>query len=122
RRSWHTVLPMHERPVPQNAVTPDHTASSQPFSALTLSPPRVKQRDMWGMTVFDQLACRIIFRSLRYDGMFTPPSLRGSIVYPGNFGVIDWGGLAVDPRHQIAFANPSYFAFYSRLVPRAPNE
>jgi len=68
--------------------------------------------------MFDQLACRIRFKSLRYDGIFTPPSLQGSLVYPGNFGIIDWGGLAVDPVRQIAFANPDYFAFYSRLLPR----
>jgi quinoprotein glucose dehydrogenase len=58
---------------------------------------------MWGVTPFDQMLCRINFKSLRYDGMYTPPSLQGSIVYPGNFGVFDWGGISVDPVRQIAF-------------------
>ena len=72
---------------------------------------------MWGVTPFDQLICRIDFKSMRYDGPFTPPSLQGSIVYPGNFGVFDWGGIAVDPVRQIAFVNPSYMAFKSTMIP-----
>jgi glucose dehydrogenase len=56
---------------------------------------------------------------MRYEGAFTPPSLQGSIVYPGNFGVFDWGGISVDPVRQIAFVNPSYMAFKSKLIPAA---
>ena len=73
---------------------------------------------MWGVSLLDQLACRIHFRSLRYAGRYTPPSLQGSVVYPGNFGVFNWGGIAVDPRRQIAFTTPTYLAFVSTLVPR----
>lgn len=72
---------------------------------------------MWGGTPIDQMLCRIAFRSLRYEGIYTPPSEQGSLVYPGNFGVFDWGGIAVDPERQIAFLNPSYMAFTSKLVP-----
>lgn len=72
---------------------------------------------MWGGTPFDQMLCRIQFKSLRYEGIYTPPSLQGSIVYPGNFGVFDWGGISVDPERQIAIVNPNYMAFTSQLVP-----
>ncbi|SEQ08950.1 quinoprotein glucose dehydrogenase [Faunimonas pinastri] len=119
RRTGQPIVPVEERPVPQGAGKGDHTAPTQPFSALTLlSNPLVRERDMWGATMFDQLACRIQFRSMRYDGMFTPPSEKGSLVFPGNFGVIDWGGISVDPVRQIAFANPDHMAFVDRLVPR----
>jgi len=74
---------------------------------------------MWGATMFDQLACRLSFRSLRYEGRFTPPSTQGSLVYPGNFGVFNWGGIAIDPQRQIAFTTPTYLAFVSKLIPRA---
>lgn len=73
---------------------------------------------MWGATLIDQLYCRIRFRQLRYDGAFTPPSLTGSVVYPGNFGVFNWGALAVDPQRDIAFAMPVYLAFTSQLIHR----
>lgn len=81
---------------------------------------RVTGADMWGATMFDQLACRIKFAGLRYDGPFTPPSTQGSLVFPGNFGVMDWGGMAIDPVRQIAFAHPNYMAFVDRLIPREP--
>jgi quinoprotein glucose dehydrogenase len=88
------------------------------MSDLNFMPPRLQEKDMWGVTPFDQMLCRITFRSLRYEGIYTPPSLQGSIVYPGNFGVFDWGGISVDPVRQVAFVNPDYMAFTSRLVPR----
>lgn len=43
-----------------------------------------------------------------------PPSLQGSLVYPGNFGAFDWGGISVDPVHQVLIANPNYMAFTSK--------
>ena len=52
-------------------------------------------------------------------GRFTPPSEQGSLIYPGNFGVFNWGGVAVDPRRQVVFATPTRLAFVSTLVPRA---
>ena len=73
---------------------------------------------MWGITMFDQLACRIEFRPLRYEGRYTPPSLQGTIVYPGNFGTFNWGGVAVDPVRQVMFGMPTYLAFTSQLMPR----
>jgi quinoprotein glucose dehydrogenase len=67
------------------------------------------------------MACRIAFHRYRYEGRYTPPTLEGTLVYPGNFGVFNWGGIAVDPIRQVAFTTPAYLAFVSRLVPR-PND
>ncbi|CAH2899184.1 MAG: Glucose dehydrogenase, PQQ-dependent (EC [uncultured Paraburkholderia sp.] len=108
RETGKPIVPITEEPVPQGAASGDHTSPTQPFSALNFKPPKVRERDMWGTNPFDQLWCRVKFRSLRYDGMFTPPSEQGSLVFPGNFGVFDWGGVAVDPVRQILIANPSY--------------
>ncbi len=91
RSNGQPIIPIKEIPVPQGAVEGDHTSPTQPMSDLNFVPPVLKERDMWGVTPFDQMLCRIDFKSLRYDGMYTPPSLQGSIVYPGNFGVFDWG-------------------------------
>jgi quinoprotein glucose dehydrogenase len=99
-------------------VSRDVASPTQPVSALSFNPPPLTERDMWGATLLDQLACRIQFQRLRYEGRFTPPSLEGSIVHPGNFGVFNWGGVAVDPVRQVMFATPAYLAFVSRLIPR----
>jgi len=118
RRDGKPLLPVTEQPAPQGAARGDHTAPTQPRSALSFDPPRLRGRDMWGVTLFDQLACRIAFHRLRYEGRFTPPSEGGSLIYPGNFGVFNWGGIAVDPQRQIAFTTPATLAFTSKLVPR----
>jgi len=115
RRTSRPVLPVTEVAVPQGAAEGDATALTQPISALSFDPPPLTESAMWGLTPFDQLACRIKFRSLKYQGRYTPPSLQGSIIYPGNLGVFNWGGVAVDPARQIAFAMPVRMAFVSTL-------
>ncbi|WP_439273234.1 glucose/quinate/shikimate family membrane-bound PQQ-dependent dehydrogenase [Pseudochrobactrum sp. HB0163] len=117
RRTGEPIIPVTEVPAPTGAIAEDFSAPTQPLSGLTFNPPPLTEADMWGATLFDQLACRIKFRSLRYEGRYTPPSLQGTIVYPGNFGVFNWGSVAVDPKRQVMFGMPTYLAFTSRLVP-----
>ncbi|MGB7386523.1 MAG: membrane-bound PQQ-dependent dehydrogenase, glucose/quinate/shikimate family [Pseudomonas neustonica] len=112
------VLPVTEVPVPQGAAEGDFTAPTQPVSTISFNPPTLTGRDMWGATMFDQLACRIQFQQLRYEGRYTPPSEQGTLVYPGNFGTFNWGAVAIDPDRQIMFAMPVYLAFTSKLTPR----
>ena len=122
RRTGKLIVPAPELPVPQGAAPGDHVAPTQPFSKLTFRPKRLlTDADMWGATMFDQLACRIIFHRLRYQGTFTPPSEQGTLVFPGNLGMFEWGGIAVDPVRQIAIANPIALPFVSRLLPRGPS-
>ncbi|MGX9963166.1 membrane-bound PQQ-dependent dehydrogenase, glucose/quinate/shikimate family, partial [Roseomonas sp. F4] len=118
RRTGQPILPVRQVPAPQGAVPGDSTAPTQPVSALSFNPPALTGARMWGATLLDQMACRIQLRRLRYEGRYTPPSLQGSIVHPGNFGVFNWGGIAVDPERQIAFTTPASLAFVSRLIPR----
>ena len=123
RRTGELLVPAPERPVPQGAAAGDRVAPTQPFSQLSFKPERpLREADMWGVSPLDQLACRILFKGYHYDGMFTPPSEQGSIVYPGNYGVFDWGGIAIDPVRGILVGNPNYVAFVSKLYPRAQAE
>ncbi|TAU82737.1 glucose/quinate/shikimate family membrane-bound PQQ-dependent dehydrogenase [Rhizobium leguminosarum] len=119
RRSGEPIISVKEIPAPDGAVSGDHTSPTQPISDLTFSPEPLQEKDMWGVSLFDQLACRIDFHRYRYEGRYTPPSLQGTIVYPGNFGTFNWGSVAVDPERQIMFGMPTYLAFTSRLVPAA---
>ena len=122
RRTGEPIVPAPERPVPQGAAPGDHLSPTQPFSELTFRPEQnLTGADMWGATIFDQLACRIEFHRLRYEGTFTPPSLQGTLVFPGNLGMFEWGGIAVDPVRQIAIANPIAIPFVSKLLPRGPD-
>ncbi|HEX5320396.1 MAG TPA: membrane-bound PQQ-dependent dehydrogenase, glucose/quinate/shikimate family [Stellaceae bacterium] len=122
RRTGTPVIPVDEKPVPGGPAPGDHLSPTQPFSRLSLMPPgRVPEADMWGATMLDQLSCRIAYKKMRSDGPFTPPSLQGSFVFPGNFGVMDWGGMAIDPVRGVAFANPDYMAFVDKLTRNKPH-
>jgi quinoprotein glucose dehydrogenase len=121
RRTGALVVPAPEEPVPQGAAPGDHVSPTQPFSELTYRPSKkLTGADMWGATMFDQMVCRVIFHRLNYDGTFTPPSIKGTLVFPGNLGMFEWGGMAVDTDRQIAITNPIALPFVSRLMPRGP--
>ncbi|MFS1289356.1 glucose/quinate/shikimate family membrane-bound PQQ-dependent dehydrogenase [Pseudomonas piscis] len=119
RRDGTPIVPIREIPAPTGAVEGDHTAPTQARSDLNLLNPPLDEKAMWGATPFDQMLCRIQFKELRYDGQYTPPSVQGSLVYPGNVGVFNWGSVSLDPVRQLLFTSPNYMAFVSKLVPRA---
>ncbi|MDU9390092.1 glucose/quinate/shikimate family membrane-bound PQQ-dependent dehydrogenase [Pseudomonas sp. zfem002] len=119
RRDGSAIVPIREVPAPQGAVEGDHTAPTQARSDLNLLGPDLSEQAMWGASPFDQMLCRIQFRQLRYEGQYTPPSVQGSLVYPGNVGVFNWGSVSVDPVRQLLFTSPNYMAFVSKMVPRA---
>lgn len=118
RETGEPVHPAAEQPVPQGAVAGDFTAPTQPVSAVSFRPESLTEADMWGATPVDQLWCRIRFQELDYEGMYTPPSVNGTIVYPGNFGTFNWGAVAVDPNRDIMFGMPVYLAFTVKMVSR----
>ncbi|HYD73053.1 MAG TPA: membrane-bound PQQ-dependent dehydrogenase, glucose/quinate/shikimate family [Candidatus Binatia bacterium] len=118
-----TGAPLHdieERPVPGGGLEPQLRARTQPFSRFhTLRRPDLTERDMWGMSLIDQMVCRIQFRQATYNGIYTPPTTATRwIQYPGYNGGSDWGGIAVDPRRGVIIANYSDMPNYNRLVPR----
>lgn len=127
RTNGEAILPVTEKPVPQSVkrgpqANGEHYAPTQPFSPLNMGPhENLTDRNMWGATMFDQLMCRVIFHRLNYEGIYTPPSENGTLVFPGNLGVFEWGGMAVDSDRQIAFMNPLGLPFVSRLIPADPN-
>ena len=123
RRDGKPIVPVTEMPVPAGEAAPgDRVSPTQPRSALNLtSIQTLADKDMWGATMFDQLMCRVIFKRLSYNGQYTPPSEQGTLVFPGNLGVFEWGGISVNPDRQVALMNPMALPFVSKLIPRGPN-
>lgn len=119
RRNGEPIIPVRELPAPGGAIPEDFTAPTQPISDLTFRPPTMTESHMWGLTIIDQMMCRIQFHQLKYEGQYTPPSLEGTLVYPGNFGTFNWGSVAIDPERQVMFGMPTYLAFTSQLIPRS---
>jgi glucose dehydrogenase len=59
--------------------------------------------------------CLRRIHALRNHGLFTPPSLQGSIVVPYFGGGSNWGGMAYDPQSHLAILNAMNLAGYARL-------
>ncbi len=109
-----------ERPVPQGGAEPEQRSKTQPFSLYaTLRQPDIDEKDMWGMTPFDQLFCRIQYRQASWKGMYTPPTAEQPwIQYTGYNGGSDWGSVAIDPHRGVIIANYNDMPNYNELVPR----
>ena len=120
RRTGQPLTQVDEKPVPQGAAAGDYTSATQPFSTgmPSFAGADLNEARMWGMTPLDQLWCRLRFRELRYEGQFTPPSVRGSLVYPGSAGIFSWGGVAIDEARGILIANTVHSPFVVTLIPR----
>jgi quinoprotein glucose dehydrogenase len=101
RDSGRPLWPVEERPVPQSDVPGEKTWPTQPFP--TLPPPFARQslteKEVDPHLPPDKQAeYRDLIRNAVNKGLFTPPSLQGSIQIPGNGGGANWGLAAVDPR------------------------
>lgn len=116
RRDGTPVHPIEERPVPQDPVLGEYLSPTQPFSSLPNFHPYREEADMWGLTPIDQMVCRIEYRMMRYEGMYTPPTPTGSLFAPGNFGGFNWGSVSVDADNGLLVAAPMLLSHRVLLV------
>lgn len=118
RRTGKSLFEVENRDVPQGGVEPWLRTKTQPFSSYhTLAKGELKPRDMWGMTLIDQLYCRIKYHQAVYEGIYTPPTAQTPwIQYPGYNGGSDWGGIAVDPKRGLIIANYNDMPNYNQLI------
>ncbi len=120
RDTGRPVFPVEERPVPASDIPREEASRTQPFTALTppLSPHKFTVNDVWGLTEADRAACRAALEPLRNEGIFTPPSVRGTLVMPSNIGGAHWGGVAIDPVRSLAIVPVNRVAAMVQLIPR----
>jgi len=115
------VFPIEERPVPQTDVRGEVTSPTQPFPLKPppLAPQTLSAEQVWGPTAEDRDWCRNYISHLRNEGIFTPPSLEGTLMVPGNLGGMTWSGYAFDPKRGILVTNTNNLVAIARLIPRA---
>jgi quinoprotein glucose dehydrogenase len=120
RDTGQPVFPVEERPVPASDIPGERASPTQPFTSLTppLSPHRLSAAEAWGRTEADVAACRAVIAGLRNEGIFTPPSVRGTLVLPSNIGGAHWGGVAVDAGRRLAVVPVNRVAAMVQLIPR----
>jgi quinoprotein glucose dehydrogenase len=119
RLTGEPVFPVEERAVAQGDVPGEWYSPTQPFSSLpALVQQGVKAEDAWGFTFWDRDACRRKIEGLRSAGLYTPPSLVGTIYMPASAGGANWGGAAIDPNTGLLIVDTLHMPAVMRLMPR----
>lgn len=122
RATGEPLAAVEDKPAPTNAEKGDYAAPTQPYStgmpAIGAEP--LTEASMWGATFFDQLACRIAFKKMRYDGDFTlAHEAYKTLQFPGNYGGFNWGSAAIDEHNGILYANSMRMPMWIQFIPRA---
>jgi quinoprotein glucose dehydrogenase len=115
------VWPVEERPVPQDGAEGEKLSPTQPFP--THVPPLLSQQfRLEDVLDFGGSSCRRQVAAAHYEGLFTPPSTQGTLIYPMTGGGVSWGSAAFDPVHQIIYANTTNALHLVKLIPAAEAE
>lgn len=113
------VIPVRERPVPQGGAPGEILSPTQPFpdAPRALAPSRVSAKDAFGITPWERKACEKAIAGTRNEGIYTPPSTKGTLIHPFTGGGANWGGLAFDAGRQVAYINTSSAMHLVALIP-----
>lgn len=119
RETGAPVIPVEERPVPQDGVAGEHLSPTQPFPVRpdAIVPDRLDPGKAFGITLWDKLACGSKLRQLRQDGLYTPPTVDGTLAYPFTGGGANWGSAAFDPSRNLVVINMNNVAQSVHLHP-----
>lgn len=120
RETGQPIARVEERPVPQGNVPGERYSPTQPFSVEmpSIGNQTLTESDMWGATPFDQLLCRIQFKGMRHEGVYTPPGLDHALQFPGSLGGMNWGSVSVDPTSHYMFVNDMRLGLANYMIPR----
>lgn len=120
RTTGKTLFPIEYRQYPQSPIEGERLAATQPLPLLP--PPFARQRlteDMLTQrTPEAHRAALERFRKLRSNGQFEPPSLEGTVVFPGYDGGGEWGGAAFDPETGLFYVNSNEMAWILKIIER----
>lgn len=119
RETGEPLFEIEERAVPQGGVAGEALSPTQPFPVKPppLVPQHLTEDDAFGVAFFDEWACADRIREARSEGLFTPPSEQGTILFPFTGGGANWGGMAFDRERQIAVVNTSRVGHLITLFP-----
>ena len=123
RLTGEPLWPIEEREVPQSDVPGEQSWPTQPFPT---APPPFARLSFTADEInphlpdADQGALRDMLATFRNEGLFTPPSLQGTIMMPGHNGGTNWGGSAVDPVSGRMYISSKAFPTTAHLM--APDD
>lgn len=115
------LYPVTERPAPQTGSVPgEYLSPTQPIPDIhaPLHKLGITPEDAWGLTFWDKGQCRKKIEAMEYGAIYTPPSLKGTAMYPAPIGGPNWGSPAVDPNRKIMVASVSHVPIKVSLIKR----
>jgi quinoprotein glucose dehydrogenase len=121
RRDGTPLFDLQERPVPASDVPGEHASPTQPFPAVPaplVDDEGVDPARPWSPDSAHAAECAEMAEGFRYEGLYTPPSLGGALLFPGNGAGTNWGSAAVDPERSLAVVPTNRFATLVRLAGR----
>ena len=109
--------PVEERPVPQNGAPGEWLSPTQPFPLAPppVVPSEISGDDAFGITWFDKRHCRKLIENSLAQGLYTPPSEQGTLLYPFTGGGANWGSGAFDPARNLLVINMSNLVHHIML-------
>jgi quinoprotein glucose dehydrogenase len=124
RKTGRPIYPIEEKPVPKSDLPGEHASPTQPI------PTKVKPFARQSFTEKDvnpylpkdeQEAIKEKLRGYRMEGIYTPPSLQGTVETPGHNGGANWGSSAVDPIKGEYYIVTKESPTVLKMLPGAPN-
>lgn len=121
RATGKPLTEVKEVPVKGSDIAREQYAFTQPLSVgmPQIGTRHLTESDMWGATPIDQMLCRIAFKQMRYEGLYTAPGTDVSLSFPGSLGGMNWGGLSTDPVNGYIFANDMRLGLWVQMIPSA---
>ncbi len=119
RETGAPIFPVEERKVPPSTIPGEEASPTQPFTTITppISPHAFTADQVFGATPEGLAACKQAIAGLRNEGIFTPPSLEGTLVMPSNIGGAHWGGVAADDGAGVVVVPVNRLAAVVQLLP-----
>lgn len=121
RETGKPIFGVEERPVPKSDTPGEQASPTQPFPLKPgpVTPQAMTAKDAFGITEADRQWCATKISHLQTTGIFTPASVQGTLVVPGNVGGMNWGGMAYDPHNHLLVLPSNHLASEVKLIPRA---
>jgi quinoprotein glucose dehydrogenase len=112
------LFPLKEQPVVKSDIPGEDSWPTQPSSPISLVPEKLASEDAWGKDDQERQWCADQIKSARSGDIFIPPSLQGTLVFPGNVGGVNWGSAAYDPQRHLLFVDTNRLPFFVKLIPQ----
>ncbi len=116
------IFGMEERAMPRSEVPGEEASPTQPFpiapAPLVRTRP-VTRDDLTRVTPQSREECERLFERVTSAGLYTPPGLTPTLLFPGTMGGATWSGGAVDPVSSLLVVNTNEVGAIAQMVPRA---